>query len=137
MTYDPNIDSGLVHTKSWVQIPNSVFNAIEQGTDLDGAEGNARAARNYAQLVSVVGSSVGSVSGSIPISDISELYATHSVILGNYTWVGQASVGSDSGDAVWRCKEIYNDGALYTVKWADGNTNFDNIADNIASLTYI
>ncbi len=137
MTYDPNIDSGIVHTKSWVQVPSDVYDAIIQGTELDDAEGADRNPRNYAQLVSVVGSSTGSVSGSTVTSDISELYATYSVISGSYTWVGQAGAGSDSSDPVWRCKEIYNDGSLYIVKWADGNTNFDNIADNIASLTYI
>jgi len=137
MAYDPNIDSGMVYTKSWVQVPSGDFLGIDQSTELDDSQYPERSARNYAQLVSVVGSGAASVSGSTPVSDTSELFATHSVISGDFTYVGQATAGSDSGDAVWRCKEIYNDGALYTVKWADGDTDFDNVANNIASLSYI
>ena len=47
----------------------------------------------------------------------------------------EAVAGSASSSAVWRVKRIdtTNGG---TITWADGNTNFDNIADNRASLSY-
>jgi hypothetical protein len=51
------------------------------------------------------------------------------------TYVGEAAAGSAEGDAVWRIKKIDESVGL-SIKWADGNTNFDNIWTNRASLTY-
>ncbi len=51
-----------------------------------------------------------------------------------YTYVGNAAPGSSTADAVWQIKRITN--ADTTVLFADGNSNFDNIYDDRASLTY-
>jgi len=50
-------------------------------------------------------------------------------------YVCEAKVGSLSSSPVWRIKKIVStQGAVTT--WADGNADFDNIADNRTSLTY-
>lgn len=51
-----------------------------------------------------------------------------------YTYIGEADPGSAEGDAVWRVKRMTN--ATTTILWADGDTNFDNVWTNRASLTY-
>jgi hypothetical protein len=52
------------------------------------------------------------------------------------TYVGQASVGSDISDSVWRIKRILVSGTETIIEWADGDSNFDNVWNNRASLTY-
>lgn len=57
---------------------------------------------------------------------------------GNAIFIGEAAPGSLSSAAVWRIKSItwdVNNNAT-SVTWADGNTNFDNIWDNRAILSY-
>lgn len=49
-------------------------------------------------------------------------------------YVGEATAGSASGDSVWRIFEA--DTTNGTIKYADGNTNFDNEFDNRESLNY-
>jgi hypothetical protein len=53
-----------------------------------------------------------------------------------FTYIGYAAAGSLSSAAVWKIKRIDESDGL-VIKWADGNTSFDNIWDNRASLTYI
>ncbi len=64
-------------------------------------------------------------------------YAVFKQTVGSYQYVGLADVGSDSSDAVWQCfrvdKSVTN---VVAITWADGNDNFDNILDNITSLSY-
>lgn len=58
-------------------------------------------------------------------------------VSGSYTYVAHAIPGSNQASAVWRVKRIYDDGAGGLVQtWADGNSNFDNIATNLTSLSY-
>lgn len=52
---------------------------------------------------------------------------------GNYTYISEAKVGSTTSEATWQCYRIDEDG---NVLYADGNPNYDNIADNATSLTY-
>lgn len=52
------------------------------------------------------------------------------------TYVGDAVPGSVVGDAVWRIKKITVSGTETITEWADGNSNFDNIWSNRASLSY-
>lgn len=49
----------------------------------------------------------------------------------------EAAPGTASSAAAWRIQKLTfgTDGDV-SIKWADGNTNFDNVADNRASLTY-
>lgn len=52
------------------------------------------------------------------------------------TYVGEAVEGSADSGALWRIKRMSASGTVTTISWADGNSNFDNIWDNRASLTY-
>jgi len=53
------------------------------------------------------------------------------------TYIGEASPGSATSSAVWRIKRIDESGnPEIIIKWADGNTNFDNVWDNRAALSY-
>lgn len=51
-----------------------------------------------------------------------------------YMYVGEAEPGTATSAASWRVKRMTIADA--TIVWADGNSNFDNIWDNRASLTY-
>lgn len=50
-------------------------------------------------------------------------------------YVGDSAPGSAASDAVWRIYKIVISSGL-SLKYADGNTRFDNIWDNRSSLTY-
>ena len=54
---------------------------------------------------------------------------------GSYIYIGTAAIGSATSSSVWRVKRL-DTTTLLDIKWADGNDNFDNIADNYASLSY-
>lgn len=47
-----------------------------------------------------------------------------------------AKPGSLSSAAVWQVQKVVTSGTTQTITWADGNDNFDNVADNYATLTY-
>jgi hypothetical protein len=52
------------------------------------------------------------------------------------SYVGEAATASSSAASVWRIRKIETLPTV-SVKYADGNTHFDNVWDNRASLTYI
>ena len=54
---------------------------------------------------------------------------------GVYTYVGEAIIGSDESDPVWKVKRIDETSGVI-ILWADGNENFDNVWSNYASLVY-
>lgn len=57
------------------------------------------------------------------------------VTTGGVVYVGYADPGTATSAASWRIKKI--DTSNYPITtWADGNSNFDNVYDNRASLTY-
>lgn len=53
------------------------------------------------------------------------------------TYVGFAPVGSSESDPVWQIKKITESGTVTKVEFAEGETTFDKIWNNRASLTYI
>lgn len=55
---------------------------------------------------------------------------------GTTTYVGEAKTGALVSAASWRIQKISKSGSITTIVWADGDTNFDNIWANRASLTY-
>jgi hypothetical protein len=58
---------------------------------------------------------------------------------GNTTYIGYADAGTPTNGANWAIKKIVitnTNGCDADITWADGNTNFDNVWDNRASLTY-
>lgn len=52
------------------------------------------------------------------------------------TYVGTATVGSTTSSGVWRIKRLSTSGTVTTIAWADGNSNYDNVWDDRASLSY-
>ena len=52
------------------------------------------------------------------------------------SYVGMAAVGTLTSAALWRVKKMAETGADIAITWADGDSSFDNIWDNRASLSY-
>ena len=52
------------------------------------------------------------------------------------TYVGKAAAGSLLSASVWQILKLEQVGTVLVSTHADGNTNFDNVWDNRASLTY-
>jgi hypothetical protein len=54
------------------------------------------------------------------------------------TYSGEAPAGSADSDPKWRIKLVTSGvgGKTIGITWADGNTNFDNVWNDRASLTY-
>lgn len=55
---------------------------------------------------------------------------------GGVTYVGNAVAGSVTSASVWQIKKIVESAGDITITYADGDSLFDNIWDNRASLTY-
>lgn len=56
---------------------------------------------------------------------------------GSITYVGLAEIGSLEAAAVWQIKKIEIQGSVTSVKYADGDANFNNAWDDRISLTYL
>lgn len=72
--------------------------------------------------------------------DIEELKREFAIVVddtttASVTYVGKARPGSVTSSAVWQVKKIDQTSGV-VITWADGNTLFDNIWDNRASLSY-
>jgi hypothetical protein len=52
------------------------------------------------------------------------------------TYVGEAVPGTLQATALWRIKRISIAAGVTTIEWADGDSNFDNVFSNRASLAY-
>lgn len=52
------------------------------------------------------------------------------------TYVGEAQPGVAAASALWRIKRITVSGVVTLIEWADGNSDFDNVWNNRASLSY-
>jgi len=56
---------------------------------------------------------------------------------GQLIYQGKAAIGSASSTASWQIKKLaWTGGQMSSMKWADGNDDFDNIWDNRAGLSY-
>lgn len=66
--------------------------------------------------------------------DLTVMYDVASTTVG---YLGKAVVGSVTSGAVWQIRKFTfgSDGDV-TTEWADGDSDFDNIWDNRASLSY-
>lgn len=51
-------------------------------------------------------------------------------------YVGKAPIGAATSDSVWQIKFIDLTGSDVDIKWADGNSDFDNEWDERANLSY-
>jgi hypothetical protein len=52
------------------------------------------------------------------------------------TYVGEAATASSEAAPVWRIKKLNTSGTVLAISWADGNTYFDNVWADRASLGY-
>jgi hypothetical protein len=75
--------------------------------------------------------------GQAMVSPSSSLVATRldDTTTSNVTYVGVAAPASLTSATSWQVKKIDETTGM-VITWADGNTNFDNVWDNRASLTY-
>lgn len=62
-------------------------------------------------------------------------YATKITEVGTITYIAKAAAGSSQASAVWQAQKI-NETTGTVITWADGNTNFDNVATDLTVLTY-
>ena len=75
--------------------------------------------------------------GPVGLSEDSVAYAKQTDFVGDdVIYKGEAEAGSAFSSSVWRIRKIVFVGDDVSEIWADGNTNFDNIWDNRASLNY-
>lgn len=89
--------------------------------------------------IKVDGSSVTQpISGTVAVSNLeAPVYAIRVDDASNtITYIGEAAIGSLASAAVWRIKRTSSTTQLTTIEYADSNSNFDNIWNNRASLTY-
>lgn len=78
----------------------------------------------------------GGVSTGQPFKFISDVnYAIKITTSGTVTYIGVANPGTSESSASWQCKKIDSTTGII-ITWADGDTNFDNIATDLTSLTY-
>ena len=54
----------------------------------------------------------------------------------NTTYICKAKLGALSSAAVWQIQKLTVSGTATTFRWADGDDNYDNVADNRTSLSY-
>ena len=52
------------------------------------------------------------------------------------TYFGWAAIGTATSDDDWRIKRMSVAGDVTTFDWADGNSDYDNVWDNRAALSY-
>jgi hypothetical protein len=62
-------------------------------------------------------------------------HATKVTVVGSVTYVAKAPAGTLQSEAKWQVKKI-DETTGVVISWADGNTNFDNKAENLSSLVY-
>lgn len=56
---------------------------------------------------------------------------------GNLTYIGFAKLGIATSDAGWQILRINKTGAVTLIQYADGDTRYNNVWDDRASLNYI
>lgn len=61
--------------------------------------------------------------------------ALKTTVSGAITYLAEAAPGTLQATAAWRCQKIdTTTGTVIT--WADGNSNFDNVATDLTALAY-
>lgn len=80
---------------------------------------------------------IASAIGGINIPEPNPNYAVRidTTTTASTVYIGKAKVGSSDADAVWQIAKLDTSTGL-SKTWADGNTHFDNIWNDIATITY-
>lgn len=72
------------------------------------------------------------------ISSSSRVYTTrYDESTASISYLGKALIGSSESDGVWMIQEMTDTNGDITIKFADGDSNFDNIWDDRATLSYL
>lgn len=66
----------------------------------------------------------------------SDLVAQKITESGSFTYIAVAPAGTSQSSASWQVKCIEVSGSDTIITWADGNTDFDNVATDLTSLSY-
>lgn len=129
MPYFPSVEHGIADYNSYVQVnPN-----ITEAADIPDI-----GLKKFARMVYVVGSSSDPAAPvSSTISNSFPALAQEIVVNGTITYIAEAAPGSQLSAAVWRAKKITDNTSSISIKWADGNGNFDNTASDLSGLTYL
>lgn len=69
----------------------------------------------------------------ITVSNGSDNLASKVIESGGYTYIAKAAPGTTEATAKWKAYRYDSNG---TKTYADGNSNFDNVATDLTSLTY-
>lgn len=51
-------------------------------------------------------------------------------------YIGETNFNTATHSPTWRISRLTFSGSSFTLDWADGNDNFDNVWDDRASLSY-
>lgn len=125
MSYDSSRDHGYAEYQNWMHLPQSAVSGIVEGDN-----SQPLIDRKYASFVHVI-------NGSDLASYIKgDNYSQYIVTSGSYTYVMKAPIGSVLTDAVWQMKRIYDNGTSIQIMWADGDSNFDNIANDYGTKSF-
>lgn len=76
----------------------------------------------------------GLISGTVNVDKTP--YAVKITTSGTSTYVGKATEGTVQSSATWQAKKIAVSGSDTIITWADGNSNFDNVATDLTALSY-
>lgn len=104
-------------------LPNPGDGGATGGFQTGTQNGNQRAADVYIVNPS---SGPGSTTQTFRIDDVSK----------SLSYIGFAPIGSATSAAVWRIFRLQTTGDVQAQEWADGDSSYDNIWDDRATLTY-
>jgi hypothetical protein len=71
-----------------------------------------------------------------PVRSPGDFKTTRIHEVGAITYFGFAGIGALDSHPVWQIKRLTESGGLLSLQWADGNSEFDNVWDDRASLNY-
>jgi len=133
MSYSHTRDNGMAGYKNKMHVSDTV-------SIMEGSDSIDLSARQYANLVYVVGTGA-SPASSTPVSSIiansGPALAQEILVISTKTYFAEADPGSQLSAAVWRARCITDNTSTINVRWADGNGNFDNVATNLSGLNYL
>lgn len=97
---------------------------------------NEYSKRLNAELYKILGALIQQVNELIDEVTVTEYAPRYDYIDATTSYLGEALPGTLESAATWRIRLITTSGSDVTVKWADGNSRFDNVWDDRASLSY-